>query len=121
MLVDIGNEIIILFYAIAVGNLLAPILLPLIAGIICGGLMPNVSPDHGVGQGCKAVLVSMGVAALWTLLFLMAVDSLDRPNLNVFFGGLAAANLCGVLAAFFFCRNLNDYREFEQIVNRGRR
>lgn len=121
MLIDIGNEPIILFYAIIAGNLLVPILLPPVAGIICGGSMPNIDAGHGVGQGCKAVLVSLGVSALWTLLFLMAVDSLESPNLKVFFGGLAVANLCGVLAAVYLCRSLNDYREFEHVVNRRRR
>ena len=121
MLIDIGNEIIILFYGVIVGNLLAPLFLPLIAGIISGGFMPNVNADDGAGQGFKAALVSLGAAALWTLLFLLVVDSLERPNLNVFFGGLAAANLCGVVAAIFFCRSLSDYREFEHVVNRRRR
>ncbi|MYC31955.1 MAG: hypothetical protein F4X64_02120 [Chloroflexi bacterium] len=66
---DPGNHIIILFYAVIVGNLLAPIFLPLITGAICGGFMANINPDHGLSQGFKAMLVSLGVAALWTVLF----------------------------------------------------
>ena len=118
---DQGNDIIILFYAVVVGNLLAPILLPVITGMICGGFMSNINPDQGLGQGLKGLLVSLGVAALWTLLLLMATGNLERLNFNIFFGGLAVANLCGVVSAFFLCRNLNDYREFEHIANRRRR
>ena len=118
---DPGNYIIILFYAVIVGNLLAPVFLPLITGAICGGFMANINPDHGVGQGFKAVLVSFGVSALWTVLTLMVTDYLPHLNFIVFFGGLAAANLCGVVAAFFLCRNLSDYRKFEHIANRRRR
>lgn len=51
----------------------------------------------------------------------MATGSLERLNFNVFFGGLAAANLCGAVAAFYFCRDMNDYRKFEQVANRRRR
>ncbi|MCY4559135.1 MAG: hypothetical protein OXF79_22715 [Chloroflexi bacterium] len=118
---DFGNDIIILFYAVMAGNLLAPVCLPVITGMMCGGFMANVNPDHGLGQGFKAMVVSLGVAALWTVLLLMATDGLARLNFNVFFGGLAVANLCGVVAAFFLCRNLNDYREFERSINQRRR
>lgn len=117
---DTGNNIAILFYACIVGNLMAPIFLPIVTGTICGGSMENVNCDQGLGQGFKAALVSLGVAALWTLLVLSLTDDLGRLNFNVFFGGLAAANLCGVGVAFFLCRNLNDYQKFERIANRRR-
>lgn len=118
---DSGNYIFITFLAVIAGNLIAPVFFPVIAGAVCGGFMANIKPDDGVGQGFKAVLVSFGVAALWTVLTLMVTDYLPHLNFNVFFGGLAAANLCGVVAAFFLCRNLNDYRKFEHIVNRRRK
>ena len=59
---DSGNDIIILFYAVMVGNLSAPVCLPVITGM-----------------------------------------------------------MCGVVAAFFLCRNLNDYRKVERSVNQRRR
>ena len=118
---DSSNYIAVMFLAVAVGNLLAPVILPLIAGAICGGFMANINSDNGMGQGFKASLVSLGVAALWTILTLIVTDSLQQLNFNVFFGGLAAANLCGVVAAYFFCRNISDYREFEHIAQRRRR
>ena len=118
---DSGNYIFITFLAVIAGNLIGPVFCPVIAGVVCGGFMANISPDDGVGQGFKAVLVSFGVAALWTVLTLMVTDYLPHLNFNVFFGGLAAANLCGVVAAFFLCRNLNDYRKFEHIANRRRK
>ena len=117
----IGNDITILWYAVIVGSLLASVFLPVIVGAVCGGFMANINPADGVGQGFKAVLVSLGVAAIWTVLTLMVTDYLPHLNLDVFLGGLAVANLCGVVAAFFICRNLNDYRKFEHIANRRRR
>ena len=99
---DTGNYIFVMFLAVIVGNLVAPVLLPVIAGAVCGGVMASINPDDGVGQGFKAVLVSFGVAALWTVLTLMVTDYLPHLNFQVFFGGLAAANLCGVVAAFSF-------------------
>ncbi len=118
---DFGNHISILFLGVIVGNLLAPIFLPPITGAVCGVFMPNINPDHGVGQGFKAVLVSLGLAALWTFLFLLGSENLERPNFNVLFGGWAATNLCGVVLAFYLCRNMSDYRKFEHIANRRRR
>ena len=118
---DPGNYTAVLICAVIVDNLLAPVFLPVITGALCGGFMANINPDDGVGHGFKAMLVSLGIAALGTVLMLVVTDYLPHLNFNIFFGGLAAANLCGVAVAFFLCRNLSDYRKFEHFVNRRRR
>ena len=91
----------VVIYTLLIGNLVAPFVGCLVAGAICGGLMPRLGVGAGWNVGLYAGLGTTGSAWVSTLISAWATDG----DINVVAIVLALVAVCGCIVTVLVCHN----------------